>query len=182
MKNVFFCLLLFLVVGVAGPSFGQTPANDPIKTEYARSGSLGAIRKYDSLRKHEPAKNEFWQYHARDFALEIYRKGQIEDARKLFAMNVKNSPTSSESAYFLGMAEFKLGKKANALKTLQKAYELDPKNIYARDLMQAINNPKEYATYMYACPPCYCSQHEFKFKEPGHCIECMMEFEKIKKK
>lgn len=175
-KNFFF---LFFAVVFSLSAYGQLPpVAEPVKAELQMSGADAAIRKYKELKKTQADKFNFDESQLRDIGLLKVHEKNLSDAQKILALNAASFPKSTEAFYHLGATEYKMGDKTAALKDLKKSLSLDSKNALARDLIQAIENPKEYATYSYVCPPCMCTQHDFKFKEPVVCIECKMKLVK----
>jgi tetratricopeptide (TPR) repeat protein len=172
MKFSFYILIPFICIGSS--IYAQKPISEPLLAEYLASGADAAIKRYAYLKKNEPKSFDFSESQLRDLAFKIYDEKKIADAKKFLLLNTQSFPSSTEAFYYLGFVEYKLGNSQPALTALKKSLGLNANNAFARDLIQAIEKPGDYAKYTYVCPPCFCSQHDLKFKEGGTCIHCAM--------
>lgn len=184
MKNLInYGLLSVLLLTVSfGYAQEKTPITEPFIKVLVNKDIDTAIEEYNMLKTTKSEKYDFSEKYLRNLALEILEDGGAGGAKKVFALNAENFPESSEANYYLGFVNYELGYNDMALVSLEKAYRLNKENKSARDLMQRIKDPKVYDTYEYVCGPCYCAHHDYKFKEPGHCIQCGMELVKAEHK
>ena len=56
-----------------------------------------------------------------------YRRAAYEEAEKLITKAVERSPNNGAMQYHLGMTYVKLGRKGDAVSSLRRASQLDPK-------------------------------------------------------
>lgn len=64
-----------------------------------------------------------------------------EQALALFKLDAEENPQSPRAHYAVGVAHFRLGNKEQALKSLEKALELEPKFYEAADLLRQLKRP-----------------------------------------
>jgi CubicO group peptidase (beta-lactamase class C family) len=76
------------------------------------------------------------------FGYMLMNKNRLEDAIKLFEMNVKNFPASANAYDSLGEALFKQGNKKLALLNYKKSLELNPQNAAAKEMIEKLENER----------------------------------------
>lgn len=97
-----------------------------------------------------------------------------EKAIPSFKFGTKLFPTVTHSHYYLGDAYVEIADTTNAITCFNKAYEVDNRNNNAKDIVSWLNNPQLATEHNKICPPCYCNQHKYKFKDASICIVCSM--------
>jgi CubicO group peptidase (beta-lactamase class C family) len=68
----------------------------------------------------------------------LMSKGQLDDAIKIFELNVKNYPTSANAYDSLGEAFLNKGNKKSALENYKKAFAMDPDNLNAKAIISKL--------------------------------------------
>ena len=108
-------------------------------TLFSQDGIDHAIRFYDSTRQQ---KNSIYDFAESDLNLLgyylLYDENKVNDAIKIFELNTEAFPTSSNTFDSLGEAYLKKGDKQAALKSYQRALEIDPNNLHAANMLQKI--------------------------------------------
>lgn len=72
------------------------------------------------------------------FGYALINKNRVEEAIKLFELNVKNFPDSANDYDSLGEAFFKQGNKKLALANYKKSFELNPQNTAAKEMVKKL--------------------------------------------
>lgn len=82
---------------------------------------------------------------ASELTAAIYQKGRIainrgewDSALELFQRVLKREPKDSRSHFYMGLALSKLGRRKEAIRSLEKARDLDPENTYAARLLDRL--------------------------------------------
>ncbi|MEW6127811.1 MAG: ATP-binding protein [Acidobacteriota bacterium] len=116
---------------------------------------------------------------------QIYRPSQTNAFSVLHTTNgsgywigghfVSNSATGCINRYFTeGFATQKaLNSKTRAYVAEAECLQSTPRKPSSVVLVAPLFDGTELKKY-YACPPCYCNQHDKPFDKPGHCPECGM--------
>lgn len=112
----------------------------PIAKAYQSGNIESALKKFREL---ENDKN----YRLREddinsLGYEILEKGDTKSAIEIFKINVEKFPKSGNVWDSLGEAYLKDGNKVEAIKNYEKAFELDPKNTTARDIVKKLKSEK----------------------------------------
>jgi tetratricopeptide (TPR) repeat protein len=68
----------------------------------------------------------------------LYDENKVDAAIKIFELNTKAYPTSSNTFDSLGEAYMKKGDKQSAIKNYQRALEIDPTNLHAENMLKKI--------------------------------------------
>ena len=68
----------------------------------------------------------------------LYDDNKVNDAIKIFELNAEAFPSSSNVFDSLGEAYLKKGDKQAALKSYQRALEIDPNNLHAAKMLREI--------------------------------------------
>ena len=106
---------------------------------YEKEGIDETVKHYYSFKE----ENYFNEYFYNEntlliIAYELLNKNLFEDAIKLFALNTKEYPYSSNAFDSLGEAYLKSGNKELAIENYEKSLELDPQNNNAREIMKTL--------------------------------------------
>ena len=118
------------------------PRRSGPKKMFALIGQRGvdhALHFYDSARQQS---NSIYDFSESDMNLLgyylLYDENKVDAAIKIFELNTKAYPTSSNVFDSLGEAYLKKGDKNSALKSYQRALEIDPPNLHAANMLKKI--------------------------------------------
>jgi CubicO group peptidase (beta-lactamase class C family) len=117
-------------------------AVDEIRPLLFRQGVAAAIAKLDSL-KSDPANYDFSEGEVNALGYGLVAAGKTSDAIEIFKLNVKEHPTSANVYDSLGEAYASAGQRDLAIKTYEKALELDPKMPSAIDALKKLKASAE---------------------------------------
>ena len=99
-----------------------------------------AIQFYDSARQQK--NSSIYDFTESDMNLLgyylLYDENKVNNAIKIFELNTEAFPKSSNTFDSLGEAYLKKGDKQAALKSYQRALEIDPNNLHAANMLQKI--------------------------------------------
>jgi tetratricopeptide (TPR) repeat protein len=119
------------------------PKRSGAKKMYSLLGQHGidhAIRFYDSARQQKSS--SIYDFTESDLNLLgyylLYDENKVNDAIKIFELNTEAFPASSNTFDSLGEAYLKKGDKQAALKSYQRALEIDPRNLHAANMLMKI--------------------------------------------
>ena len=103
-------------------------ASDVLPFVAAAKGAEGAIQWYAALREaHDPG----WEFNENDlnsFGYQLLNSHQMEQALKVFRLNVEEYPQSWNVYDSLGEAYMNAGQTSLAIQNYEKSMELNPKN------------------------------------------------------
>lgn len=101
------------------------------------------IKLYDETKAREPDAYDFnTESDFNQFGYSLMNKKRIDDALKLFELNAKMFPSSANAYDSLAEAYFNKGDRKAALANYKKSFELDPKNLAAKEMIDKIEKEK----------------------------------------
>jgi CubicO group peptidase (beta-lactamase class C family) len=103
-----------------------------------REGLDAALAAYEHLRTAEPKRYDFSEPELNGVGYTLLDRGRHADAIRVFELNVRQFPTSSNVFDSLGEAFFRAGRRAEALRAYSRALELDPANVNARTMIEKL--------------------------------------------
>ena len=98
-------------------------------------GVDGALALYEQLRKTAATRYDFSEPELNGLGYTLLERGRNVDAIRVFELNVRQFPTSSNAFDSLGEAFYRSGQRAEAAKAYARAVELDPSNVNARAML-----------------------------------------------
>jgi CubicO group peptidase (beta-lactamase class C family) len=101
-------------------------------------GVDGALALYEQLRKTAGTRYDFSEPELNGLGYALLGKGRHADAIRVFDLNVRQFPTSSNAFDSLGDAYSRSGQRAEAAKAYTRAVGLDPSNVSAREKLQKL--------------------------------------------
>jgi CubicO group peptidase (beta-lactamase class C family) len=101
-------------------------------------GVDGALALYEQLRKTAGTRYDFSEPELNGLGYALLGKGRPADAIRVFDLNVRQFPTSSNAFDSLGEAYYRSGQRAEAAKAYARAVELDPSNVSTRAKLQKL--------------------------------------------
>ncbi len=124
----------------------------PISKELAEiiddEGIDAAVKTYWQLKKENPDLFDFSETELNNLGYELLRENRIDDAIKIFQVNVQAFPEAFNTYDSMGEAYMKKGKKKLAIINYKKSIELNPRNTNAYKMLKKlgveIKPPKEY--------------------------------------
>jgi CubicO group peptidase (beta-lactamase class C family) len=118
---------LFLALGLDPPPVPPPPIRAAIGKAIAEKGVDAAIKIYHELKENSPKSFDFGPRQLNRLGYQLLEMKRIEDAIKIFQLNIEVYPKNANCHDSLGEAYLKAGDKENAIKYYEKALELDPK-------------------------------------------------------
>jgi len=115
------------------PIDGKRSIGEAMLSTYVARGIDAAVRQYETIKKQRPEFYDFGVAQLNGVGGYVLGIGHVEDAIRLFEMNVAAYPTSANTLDALGNAYEKDGNPEAALRSYEKALELDPKQAHATD-------------------------------------------------
>jgi CubicO group peptidase (beta-lactamase class C family) len=116
----------------------RTSGSKKMHTLLSKGGIDHALRFYDSARQ----QSSIYDFSESDLNLLgyylLYDENKVDAAIKIFELNTKAYPTSSNTFDSLGEAYLKKGDKQSAIKNYQRALEMDPTNLHAANMLKKI--------------------------------------------
>lgn len=114
-------------------SIGRT-----LLTAIEQQGVGPALALYEQLRTTAGTRYDFSEPELNGVGYALLDKGRHADAIRIFELNVRQFPASSNAYDSLGDALQRSGRRAEAAKAYAKAVELDPGNVSARAMLQKL--------------------------------------------
>ncbi len=116
----------------------KTPITDALVDEIINGGIDAAIKKYYDLKKNHPDDYNFKESELNTFGYQLLQNGNVDEAIKIFKVNVESYPNSFNVYDSLAEAYMAKGDKENAIKNYKKSLELNPDNENAKDMLQKL--------------------------------------------
>ena len=98
-------------------------------------GIDAALALYEQLKKSAAARYDFTEPELNSLGYTLLDRGRHSDAIRVFDLNVKQFPTSSNAFDSLGEAFYRSGRRVEAAQAYSRAVELDPANVNARAML-----------------------------------------------
>ncbi|MDM1554767.1 MULTISPECIES: serine hydrolase domain-containing protein [Chryseobacterium] len=113
-------------------------AEETIISEFSKKNNPGAEKIYYSLKE----KNPKWNFEntLNDIGYILLRNSRIDEAIKVFTINVKENPQSANAFDSLGEGYFSVKNYVSALENYKKSLALNPENANATKMIQKIEN------------------------------------------
>lgn len=109
-----------------------------IEQEIDKNGIEAGLEKYREIKSDPENKLYFEENEFNALGYRLMGKGKIEDAIKIFKLNVELHPDSANVYDSLGEAYMKSGDTKNAIKNYKKSLELNPENANAREMLKKL--------------------------------------------
>jgi tetratricopeptide (TPR) repeat protein len=93
-----------------------------------KDGVDAAIKQYQQLKSKEKKSYDFGERELNNLGYQLLQEKKVDEAIKIFILNVKNFPKAYNTYDSLGEAYMKKGNKQLAIKNYKKSLELNPKN------------------------------------------------------
>ena len=106
------------------------------------SGIKAGLEEYRNIKSDPVNKLYFEENEFNAMGYRLMGRGQIEEAVKVFQLNVEMNPDSANVYDSLGEAYMKSGDNENAIKSYKKSLELDPGNDNAREMLKKLEKKK----------------------------------------
>ena len=112
--------------------------------DYMLTGSVDdAILKYHQIKKSKQRKNFiFDESQLNNLGYQMMKENKMENAIKLFELNVEEYPNSANTYDSLGEAYMNAGNKELAIKNYEKSLQLNPQNKNAEEMLKKLRNNK----------------------------------------
>ena|SRR3989441_135057 len=107
---------------------------DVIKSRGVEAG----IQEYHRLKATQPETFDFSETELNSLGYQLLGQGERQAAVRIFDLNTKEFPTSSNTYDSLGEAYQKIGQKKQAIQAYKKAVELDPHNLNAQRMLKSL--------------------------------------------
>ena len=107
-------------------------------TALDEQGVDGVLALYEQLRKTAGTRYDFSEPELNGLGYALLEKGRNADAIRVFELNLRQFPASSNAFDSLGDAFYRSGQRAEAAKAYARAVELDPSNVSARAMLQKL--------------------------------------------
>jgi tetratricopeptide (TPR) repeat protein len=105
-----------------------------------RSSSVDqAVTQYRDLKTTKPTAYNFDEVELNNLGYQLIKAGQLQQAIRIFQLNVEAYPNSSNAYDSLGEAYMDAGEKSLAISNYQKSLQLNPKNRGAVLMLQKLN-------------------------------------------
>jgi uncharacterized membrane protein len=105
-----------------------------------RSSSVDqAVTQYRDLKTTKPTAYNFDEVELNNLGYQLIKAGQLQQAIRIFQLNVEAYPNSSNAYDSLGEAYMDAGEKSLAISNYQKSLQLNPKNHGAVLMLQKLN-------------------------------------------
>jgi tetratricopeptide (TPR) repeat protein len=128
------CAALDTALGlIPKPIDGKRSIGEAMLSTYLARGIDAAVRQYETIKKRRPELYDFGVAQLNGVGGYVLGSGHVKDAIRLFEMNVAAYPTSANTFDALGKAYEKDGNPEAALRSYEKALELNPKQAHATD-------------------------------------------------
>jgi len=114
---------------------------DTLSATIASSGIDQAAKQYRDLKAAAPAAYNFAEYELNALGYQLIRAKKLEEAIRIFQLNVEAYPQSSNVYDSLAEAYMDNGNKAQAIANYRKSLELNPRNRDAVLRLQKLNAP-----------------------------------------
>lgn len=114
---------------------------DTLSATIASRGSDAAAKQYHELRTTKPGAYNFDEKELNDLGYQLLHAKKLEDAIRIFQLNVEAYPQSSNVYDSLGEAYMNVGDKPLAIASYQKSLQLNRKNHNAEKILQKLNAP-----------------------------------------
>jgi tetratricopeptide (TPR) repeat protein len=111
-----------------------------VGSAYLSSGIDAAIRRYETLRKLRPDAYNFDVGQLNGLARYLIEKGHPGDAIRIFQLNLQSYPASADSYDGMGDAYERGGNREMAIRSYEKALELDPRLTHAGEALVRLRN------------------------------------------
>jgi tetratricopeptide (TPR) repeat protein len=111
---------------------------EDVLAEAKEDGGMKALTaKYDELRAkyYGRATYDFGPMVLDEMAEDAVRDGDLENAKALVELNIKNNPDSAAAYMMLGQVEIRAGNKDAAIAAMKKALEIEPDNQWAKRML-----------------------------------------------
>ena len=105
------------------------------------SGIEQATKQYHDLKAVNPAAYNFEEVELNNLGYQLIKAGQLQQAIRIFQLNVEAYPNSANAYDSLGEAYMNAGEKPLAIANYQKSLQLNPKNHGATLMLQKLNAP-----------------------------------------
>lgn len=117
---------------------GTRSIGEAMLSTYNERGIGAAIRQYETLKKLRPDFYDFGVDQLNGVGRLVLRKGRVKDAIRLFQLNVAAYPASADTLDTLGEAYEKDGNRAAAVRSHEKALEVNPQQVHAREAVKRL--------------------------------------------
>ncbi|MBK8555814.1 MAG: tetratricopeptide repeat protein [Lewinellaceae bacterium] len=97
-----------------------------------------AIQDYHNSKKQDPNYRPFDERFLMDKGYAYLDGGKVEDAKKIFALNIESHPTSWQVYNNLAEAHSKSGERDSAVLLYKKSLELEPENNWATEKLKML--------------------------------------------
>jgi CubicO group peptidase (beta-lactamase class C family) len=131
---------LFLTLGLEPPPLPRSPIRAVIGNIIAEKGVDAGIKRYLELKENQPKSYSFDPGQLNRLGYHLINLERIEDAIKIFKLNIEAHPKVANCYDSLGEAYMTKGDKENAIKYYEKALELDPKMGTAIEALKKLRN------------------------------------------
>lgn len=131
---------LFMALGLEAPPVPGPPIRAVVGKTIADEGVDAAIKTYHELRENNPKSYDFSPPQLNRLGYQLLGMKRIEDAIKIFQLNIEAYPKNANCYDSLGEAYMIKGDKTNAIKYYEKALELDPKMGSAIEALKKLRN------------------------------------------
>ena len=129
-------------LAIAGPSkFRGSTAGELYKVLIKNNGDA-AVKYYYELKRDYPNEYPFFESLINRIGYWLLSKGRIEDAIKIFELQIKEFPDSPNGYDSLAEAFQTEGKKELAIKNYEKSLQLDPRNKNAEEMLKQLRMKK----------------------------------------
>jgi tetratricopeptide (TPR) repeat protein len=105
------------------------------------SGVDQAVTQYHNLKSTRAAAYNFEEVELNNLGYQLIKAGQLQQAIRIFQLNVEAYPNSANAYDSLGEAYMDAGEKPLAIANYQKSLQLNPKNHGAVLMLQKLNAP-----------------------------------------
>jgi len=112
---------------------------DTLSTTIASSGIDAAAKQYQELKSTAPSTYNFGENELNNLGYRLLRANKLNDAIRIFQLNVEAYPQSSNVYDSLGEAYMDEGEKPPAIANYQKSLQLNPKNRNAVKMLEKLN-------------------------------------------
>lgn len=117
---------------------GTRSVGEAMLSTYNERGIGAAIRQYETLKKLRPDFYDFGVDQLNGVGRYVLRKGRVKDAIRLFQLNRVAYPSSDNTLDTLGEAYEKDGNRAAAVRSHEKALEVNPQQVHAREAVKRL--------------------------------------------
>jgi tetratricopeptide (TPR) repeat protein len=139
--GIFAATMVFWLPQVKAAYDGRKSIAETLSATIASRGVDAAVQQYHELKAAAPTTYNFAERELNGLGYTLLHSHQLQDAIRIFQLNVELYPQSSNVHDSLGEAYLNAGDKARAIASYRKAVELNPKNGNAVQILQRLNAP-----------------------------------------